>query len=232
MGEYKEHSKRTLHSTRHFGSRIHSLWKAHWKATLQCFDEVGIGKNEHALDYGCGEMPFKSVLTDRGCEVVGAVFAGNTHAEIEVGPQGELNPELTEKFDVVLSTHVLEHVSDPSYYLKESHRVLKSQGLLLLSTHGHYLYLAYPTDYWRWTHKGLKLQIERAGFDIIRFYGVFSPSQTALQMLQDSTIAKLPRGIRTLYITLFQLFITAIGKFQKELLQKDALLYIVTASKQ
>lgn len=51
-------------------------------------------------------------------------------------------------------------------------------------------------------------------------------------MLQDSTIAKLPRGIRTLYITLFQLFITAIGKFQKELPQKDALLYIVTASKQ
>ena len=232
MSKYEAHAVRTLHTTRHFSSRIHSLFKAHWRATLQCIDDSGLGQNDRVLDYGCGEMPFKSVLTDRGCEVAGADFAGNPHAVFEVGPKGELDPDLTAKFDAVLSTQVLEHVSDPSYYLKEAHRVLKPQGLLLLSTHGHYCYHADPTDYWRWTHEGLKLQVERAGFDIIRFYGVFSPFQTALQMLQDSIITKLPRGIRTLYVICFQLCISAIGKFQKVPPQKDALLYLVTASKQ
>ena len=215
MSKYEAHVVRTLHTTRHFSSRIHSLFKAHWRATLQCIDESGLGQNDRVLDYGCGEMPFKSVLTDRGCEVMGADFSGNPHAVFEIGPRGELDPELTAKFDVVLSTQVLEHVTDPSYYLKEAHRVLRPQGLLLLSTHGHYLYHADPTDYWRWTHEGLKLQVERAGFDIIRFYGVFSPSQTALQMLQDSTITKLPRGIRTLYVTFFNCVLARLGNFKR-----------------
>ena len=124
MSKYEAHAVRTLHTTRHFSSRIHSLFKAHWRATLQYIDDSGLGQNDRVLGYGCGEMPIKSVLTDRGCEVAGADFAGNPHAVFEVGPKGELDPELTAKFDAVLSTQVVEHVSDPSYYLKEAHRVL------------------------------------------------------------------------------------------------------------
>ncbi len=56
----------------------------------------------------------------------------------------------------MLSTQVLEHVTDPRLYLAECHRVLRPGGPLLLSTHGIMVYHPDPVDYWRWTGAGLQ----------------------------------------------------------------------------
>lgn len=43
-------------------------------------------------------------------------------------------PVPEEQFDVVISADVIEHIKDPLNYLKEAFRVLKKDGLLLLTT--------------------------------------------------------------------------------------------------
>lgn len=48
--------------------------------------------------------------------------------------RGNNFPVPEEQFDVVISADVIEHVRDPLSYLKEAYRVLKKDGLLLLTT--------------------------------------------------------------------------------------------------
>jgi len=63
-------------------------------------------------------------------------------------------PLADESFDVALCTQVLEHVDSPRETIKEAYRVLKENGLLILSTHG--VWYKHGQDYWRWTDLGLR----------------------------------------------------------------------------
>lgn len=67
--------------------------------------------------------------------------------------------------DCVLSTQVLEHVRDLPGYLGEARRVLRADGVLLLSTHGFHVIHA-EEDYWRWTSAGLRALLEDVGFEV------------------------------------------------------------------
>jgi SAM-dependent methyltransferase len=66
-------------------------------------------------------------------------------------------------FDGVLSTQVLEHVTEPDAYLREAYRILRPGGRLVLSTHGVWEDHG-SQDLWRWTADGLALFACRAGF--------------------------------------------------------------------
>lgn len=90
------------------------------------------------LDVGCGLGFLLSALDDKhqkfGLEVseFAADFA-QKYATIYKKPIEELN--LTDNsFDVVVSHHVIEHVDSPEIFLKEIHRILSPEGILVLST--------------------------------------------------------------------------------------------------
>jgi len=57
----------------------------------------------------------------------------------------------------------LEHVDDPAAAVRELHRVTKSGGRVLASTHGVAVFHPNPNDYWRWTHTGLRRLFELNG---------------------------------------------------------------------
>jgi SAM-dependent methyltransferase len=142
------------------------------------------------VDYGCGNMPYRSLFASRLITYVGFDFPGNTKADGNITDGGAL-PLEDSQADFVLSTQVLEHSSDPSMYLSECRRVLKDGGYLILSTHGVWRYHPDPGDYWRWTSQGLRKTISDAGFEIHRFRGVMGPGATALQLWQDSVLTNL-----------------------------------------
>ena len=127
--------------------------------------------NLELIDYGCGDMPYKSLFEPVLKKYIGLDIAENQLADINIGIDGRI-PIENDSVDFVLSTQVLEHVENPDEYLAESFRILKNDGLLILSTHGYWIYHPTPADYWRWTSSGLKKIIEKAGFEIDYFKGI------------------------------------------------------------
>jgi SAM-dependent methyltransferase len=117
------------------------------------------------LDFGCGPMPYRPLFERVGHEYLGADFADNPLAQVRLDSTGIL-PCAHSSVDVVVSSQVLEHVVDVPRYLSECRRVLRADGLLLLSTHGSWIYHPHPTDLRRWTRWGLEHEISQAGFTV------------------------------------------------------------------
>jgi len=124
-----------------------------------------------AIDFGCGSAPYRSLFESRGVHYRGADFAG---AELAIDADGRLARE-DHSADLVLSFQVLEHVADVGRYLAEARRVLRADGLLLLSTHGTWLYHPHPEDHRRWTRQGLLAELARGGFEPLECVPVLGP---------------------------------------------------------
>jgi ubiquinone/menaquinone biosynthesis C-methylase UbiE len=189
-----------------------------------------LAPGDQLLDYGCGNKPYRELFAGKFKRHVGVDIEGNPEAELVLGPEGQI-PAAADSFDCVLSSQVLEHVPDPAGYLKESFRVLRPGGSLVLSTHGVWQYHPDPTDFWRWTHDGLLLQIRRAGFEISQVESVGGPESAALQRWQDATFERLPRAVRPAYTWLIQRCIGFIERRRGENVTPDAEVYVVLARK-
>jgi 2-polyprenyl-6-hydroxyphenyl methylase/3-demethylubiquinone-9 3-methyltransferase len=98
------------------------------------------------LDVGCGEGSFAAALMRDGAEVVALDVAEEPvrrararHPGLEVWlaqPEAPL-PLEDSSFDVVWAGETIEHVADTSGWLSELRRVLRSGGVVLLSTPEH-----------------------------------------------------------------------------------------------
>lgn len=185
---------------------------------------------ENLLDYGCADKPYEELFQQKFVNHIGADLRGNEKASVEIKPNGDLPCE-DSSFDCVLSSQVLEHVPDPHQYLRESFRVLKDGGSLIVSTHGIWPYHPDPTDFWRWTIDGLQREIELAGFEIVRVKSVFGLEAVSLQLWQDSTSERLPAFLRSTYTWIIQRAIEFIERRQPDKLSNDASIYIVLARK-
>lgn len=181
------------------------------------------------IDYGCGNCPYQPFFMKQVGEYFPADFADNPAASIPLNPDGSI-PGNDGKFDIVLSTQVLEHVSDPSRYLSEALRVIKQTGILILSTHGYWMYHPDPVDYWRWTSAGLEKIITEAGFEIIYFTGILGRNASGLQLFQDGFYFKLPSFLKPLWAVMMQWLISFTDKLNsREARNRDACTFILVA---
>jgi SAM-dependent methyltransferase len=133
------------------------------------------------VDLGCGERPYERLLEGLASRYIGVDVQGNSLADITWEPNNRV-PIEDESADLVLSTEVLEHVVDVSEYLMECHRLLREDGLLLLTTHGCWTYHPYPTDVRRWTCWGLRHEIELHGFRVESLDGCLGPLAYTTQL--------------------------------------------------
>ena len=120
---------------------------------------------KRCLDYGAGDSPYAPHFAAANIAFVRADIRPSDASVIKIAEDGSLDlPDAS--FDAVVSTQVLEHVGDAGRYLAEARRILRPGGLFYCSTHGTFILHRVPTDYHRWTVDGLKLEVERAGFDV------------------------------------------------------------------
>ena len=126
------------------------------------------------LDYGCGTRPYEPLFLKKGMRYVGADIRGNERADISFDANRPI-PTESDSVDMVFSSQVLEHVSDVKGYLSECRRVLKTEGALILSTHGYWTYHGYPDDFFRWTFQGLRREVEQAGFRVEKMIPCVGP---------------------------------------------------------
>lgn len=116
----------------------------------------GLGAHgKRVLDVGCGVKPYYPFFADVASEYVGVDAVENPMADLR--GLVEALPVEDASFDVVLCTQVLEHCGDPAQAVRELRRVTRPGGRVLASTHGVQVYHPSPTDYYRWTHEGLRM---------------------------------------------------------------------------
>jgi SAM-dependent methyltransferase len=231
--KYTEKTRKTYETTRQFGFPDRWLLRLLERAMIDLSRSELLPRGGTMLDYGCGERPYQELFAPHFTSIIGADFPGNTTADSIVGPQGQLSDVRDSSFDFVLSTQVLEHVEDPRVYLREARRVLKTGGILALSTHGMYRYHADPVDYWRWTRTGLELEISRAGFEVLSTKSIFRLPSIALMFWQNSTEYYVPGFLRKLYVEWHQFLIGLLEKIpsRKGKVVEDAAIHIVIARK-
>ena len=182
------------------------------------------------LDYGCADVPYRH-LFPADANYLAADLPGNPQATVEIRTDGTV-PVPDASVDVVLSTQVLEHVTDPAVYLGECARVLRPSGRLLLSTHGLMVYHPDPVDYWRWTCAGLQRVVEQADFRVTTFDGIMGLGATGLQLFQDAYYWRLPKPLGMLFTLVLQTAARLCDRFENAQAKRlNALVFALVAER-
>lgn len=126
------------------------------------------------LDIGCGRMPYKKKLLSNIKQYIGLdspITAKLYHGENKPDIFADANkiPLSNKSIDTILSLQVLEHLSAPQKSLSEIKRLLKKNGLLILSTVQYYPLHDEPYDFYRYTKYGLINLLKEQDLKIIKF---------------------------------------------------------------
>jgi SAM-dependent methyltransferase len=105
------------------------------------------------LDIGCKERPYKKSM--QYTEYRSLDINPQNKPDI-VGDAHNLHMVKDGMFDTVIATEVLEHCQKPQKVLEEIHRILKKDGVAIISTPFLYPYHPDPKDYFRYTKDGLE----------------------------------------------------------------------------
>jgi SAM-dependent methyltransferase len=126
------------------------------------------------VDVGCGAQPYRGLL-DPSVEYIGIDIAeaeeqfGYSNAETRYFT-GETWPVDDDSADTILATELLEHVVEPSSFMREARRCLKPGGKLILTVPFAARWHFIPHDYWRFTPSSLELLLGANGFENRRIY--------------------------------------------------------------
>jgi 2-polyprenyl-3-methyl-5-hydroxy-6-metoxy-1,4-benzoquinol methylase len=96
-------------------------------AMMHTPDDGGFLNGKAVLDLGCGDQFVKKAFEDRGATYRG-IDVGDCNLEVQRFPV-ESNSQ-----DIAVCLALIEHLQDPGHFLAETHRVLKSDGRIWLST--------------------------------------------------------------------------------------------------
>lgn len=120
-----------------------------------------IVKNEHVLDAGAGPCPYKNLFNHTRYE---ATDFTDPHKILDFTCSLDNIPKKTNSYDAVISTEVLEHVSNPQKVIDEFYRILKLKGKLFLTTPQQYMMHQKPYNFFYFTRYGLESLLKNAGF--------------------------------------------------------------------
>ncbi|RBQ26588.1 MULTISPECIES: methyltransferase domain-containing protein [Arcobacteraceae] len=122
------------------------------------------------LDLGCADKPFEEFFTQHVDKYIGVDWTNCLH-DSNADIVADLNKELlieSNFADTVVSLNVLEHLYDPQQFLKESYRVLKDDGTIILHIPFQWWVHEAPHDYFRYTPYGLRYLLSEAGYTDIK----------------------------------------------------------------
>ena len=200
--------------------------------TLLTLEEITkSNKNLLLVDFGCGDMPYKSVIEPLVGQYLGVDLDMNPKADHHIDFDSKTT--LPDNYcDIILSNQVLEHVESPAGYLQEAYRILKPGGSLIISTHGYWYYHPTPNDYWRWTSAGLQKTIKKENFQIDSFFGIMGLAASGIQLFQDAIINKCPKFLVAPISVIMQSLIIIFDNIHNQNQRnRDASLYVVLATK-
>lgn len=145
------------------------------------------------LDAGAGRLAWKCLLAKNCSDYVSIDVLEGRKRNVDILVDIQCMGITDQSFDTIFCSQVLEHVPEPQRAIDEFYRILVPEGMLILSApHLSHLHNE-PSDYCRFTKYGLKVMLEKAGFEIIQmkpaggllsFMG-FVPATILLNLLYD-----------------------------------------------
>jgi len=140
---------------------------------------------ESVLDLGCGDGFYGELLKKKasrlvGCdssETVRSSSLGNRYYDkfIFIDIEDTIPGDVAEKFDLIFSSEVIEHLKDYKKLIRLAYQLLNRGGKLILSTTTYYLYLPYylvyadPLKPGALTEFAAGLSNERAASNFVRY---------------------------------------------------------------
>ncbi len=121
------------------------------------------------VDVGCGEKPYAPLFSQYVERHIGVDHADTQHSLGEVDVvAGAYDTTLSDAFaDTVLCSAVLEHLESPLDALRETHRILKPNGHLILTAPLFWHLHEEPRDFFRYTSHGLEYLVKTAGLEVV-----------------------------------------------------------------
>ncbi len=117
------------------------------------------------LDLGAGSSKYREIIKQKAQDYV--TFDVVPGPNIDVVGDALNTPFGSATFDTVISTQVLEHIEKPWLMVKEIRRILKKNGICVLTAPFLEPYHADPHDYFRYTIEGIRSLFENEGFETI-----------------------------------------------------------------
>ena len=119
------------------------------------------------LDLGCGNQPYATLMTNSSTFYVAVDYNLRVTPQPHVCADVLSIPFKNQAFDTVVSTQVLEHVSDPFMMIREATRVLKPSGYLIITAPQAWPLHEEPYDFFRFTKYALQMLARSNGLNVI-----------------------------------------------------------------
>lgn len=144
---------------------------------------INFKKNGRVLEIGCSTGLMLSILSKKGWEVTGIEISKEAadvamKRGIQVYTEPFENIELSQKFDLIILNHTLEHLENPKKVLEKAHSLLTKNGLLYIDVpnfgglsafiqKGDWSLLLPNEHLWHFTEKALNILLAELKYKII-----------------------------------------------------------------
>ena len=126
--------------------------------------------NGSVLDLGCGVMPYRELVPDRVTRYDGLDIAPMGGTVALIGDIQDLSMIRGNSYDSVVCLEVLEHVPEPNEAVAEIARILRHDGILILSVPHLSRLHEIPYDYYRYTEYGLRHLLEKHNLMVVELH--------------------------------------------------------------
>jgi SAM-dependent methyltransferase len=156
------------------------------------------------LDLGCGNCPLHELYQP----FTSSIFCVDWENSLHANPYNDIAADISQpldlldsSFDTIILSDVLEHIFNPIDVLRESHRILKDNGVILINVPFLYWIHESPNDFYRYTEFGLRKLAQTTNFkvEVLEVVGGSLETWTDITSKISSYVpifrAILPRGL-------------------------------------
>ena len=138
---------------------------------MPLFRDLSYSANKYAkgslLDIGCGNKPYEEMFNENIDKYTGCDVVQSSLNKVDILCEATNIPLKNNSFNTVFSTQVIEHVADHQEMIREAHRLLKDEGVFILSGPLYWHLHEEPYDFFRFTKHGFRFILEKNGFEIL-----------------------------------------------------------------